>query len=179
MCWTNEYGYNGEPLWDNFLLRLSGQPQPTPTPEPTFEPHVYYKVCADGRGWLPEVKDTNDFAGIRGRAIRGVMVKVSAGAVRYRVHIKNKGWLPYVAGYNVSDNNNGFAGRTNLDMDVDAVEIYYFTPQGKPYKKACYQVSPINGNYYPVQYDNETTNGQDGYAGKIGKSIDRLLISLV
>lgn len=181
MCWTNEYGYHGEPKWNDFLLRLSGQPQPTPTPTPTptFDPHVYYRVCAEGRGWLPEVKDTNDYAGIRGRAIRGIMVKVSEGSVRYRVHIKNKSWLPYVTGYSISDENNGFAGVTHLDKDIDAVEIYYFTPQGEPYKKAKYQVSPVNGNYYAAQYDNETGKGQDGYAGVIGKAIDRLLVSIV
>ncbi len=39
--------------------------------------------------------------------------------------------------------------------------------------KAQYRVAPLGGNYYPWQYDNETGGGQDGYAGMIGKAIDR------
>lgn len=179
MCWTNEYGYSGERKWDDFLMRLSGQPTPQPTPQPSFHPDVYYKACCEGYGWLPEVRNTEDFAGIQGKAIRGIMVKVSQGAVRYRVHIKGGKWLPYVTGYSVSDSNNGFAGVTMLNKDIDAVEIYYFTPQGKPFKRAEYRVSAIGCGYYPPQYDNETGHGQDGYAGVIGKSIDRLSVSLV
>ena len=41
------------------------------------------------------------------------------------------------------------------------------------YLKAKYRVSPVSGNYYSYQYDNEKGNGQDGYAGVFGKAIDR------
>lgn len=175
--------YDAESMSSAIIKGLTGQvapqPQPTPQPQQTFNPHVLYRVYAEGRGWLDEVIDTTDYAGIKGRAIKGVMVRVTEGSVKYRVHIKGGNWLPYVTGYSVADANNGYAGTNNLGKDIDAIEIYYFTPQGKPYKKARYQVSPVNGNYYPAQYDNDTLNGQDGYAGVIGKSIDRLLVSLV
>lgn len=44
--------------------------------------------------------------------------------------------------------------------------------------KAKYRVSPVNKPYYDYQFDAETTNRQDGYAGSFGKSIDLLQIEL-
>ena len=34
----------------------------------------------------------------------------------------------------------------------------------------------VGGSYYPWQYDNETGNGQDGYAGAFGNAIGKLQI---
>ena len=121
------------------------------------------------------MKNLQDFAGIIGQAITDVAIKVSEGTVKYRVHIKGKGWLPYVTGYNTGDSANGYAGNGQA---IDAVEVYYFTPKGKTIRKAKYRVSPVKGNYWPWQYDNEKTNGQDGYAGAFGKTMDRLQIVL-
>ena len=57
---------------------------------------------------------------------------------------------------------------------IDAVEIYYYTPDGvTPLKKAKYRVAPTGKDYYSLQYDNEKTNGQDGYAGLFGKEIGK------
>ena len=66
---------------------------------------------------------------------------------------------------------------------IDAIEVYYNTPSDLKnslgyYLKAKYRVSPTGGNYYSYQYDNEKGNGQDGYAGMFGKSIDRVQIVL-
>lgn len=134
-----------------------------------------YKVFTADDGWLPEVINLNDFAGIRGHWIRNVAISVDTGTVKYRVHIKEKDWLPYVTGFNTSDHNNGYAGSGEV---IDAVEIYYQTPVNYAarfgYQKAQYRVSPVNGDYWPWQYDNETINGQDGYAGCLGQPIDRL-----
>ena len=55
---------------------------------------------------------------------------------------------------------------------IDAVEVIYYAPDGS-LQKAQYRVSPLNSGYYEWQYNNETTHGQDGYAGCFGKSIDR------
>lgn len=141
-------------------------------------PDVTYRVRANGK-WLPEVKNLSDYAGITGQAITDVAVKVSKGSVKYRVHIKGGDWLPYVTGYNISDSSNGYAGNGKA---IDAVEVYYSTPsdlvKSSGYYKAKYRVSPLNGNYYSYQYDNEKSSTQDGYAGSFGKSIDRLQIVL-
>ena len=53
---------------------------------------------------------------------------------------------------------NGWAGN---NLGIDLIEVYYYTPGDiRPYKKAKYKV-----NDYAWQYDNETKNGQEGYAG--------------
>ena len=41
-----------------------------------------------------------------------------------------------------------------------------------------YLVSPLKKGFYSYQYDTETTNGQDGYAGSYGKTIDRFQVLL-
>lgn len=151
---------------------------PTTTPTKTGIPDVIYKVRAGGK-WLPEVKNLTDYAGVVGKNITDVAIKVTKGSVKYRVHIKGGGWLPYVTGYNTADSVNGYAGNGKA---IDAIEVYYFTPgdlvKASGYYRAKYRVSPVGSSYYSYQYDNEKTNGQDGYAGYLGKTIDRLQISL-
>lgn len=141
-------------------------------------PVVTYKVKTGGK-WLPAVTDLNDYAGIKGKAITDVAIKVSKGSIKYRVHIKGGSWLPYVTGYNTNDSNNGYAGNGKA---IDAIEVYYTTPsdviKSVGYLKAKYRVSTLNNNYYNYQYDNEKSNNQDGYAGSFGKSIDRIQITL-
>ena len=79
-----------------------------------------------------------------GEAITDVAVKVSEGSVRYRVHVKDGGWLPYVTGCDISDDRNGYAGDRK---PIDAVEVYYDTPESVRrmygFLKAKYRVAPI------------------------------------
>ena len=57
-------------------------------------------------------------------------------------------------------------------MPIDRVEVYYYTPDNiRPFKKAKYKV-----NNYSWQYDNEKTNGQDGYAGVRGINVTKFQI---
>ncbi len=147
-----------------------------PRPSDVFAPHVKYKAYVKGKGWLPEVLDATDYAGICGKAITAFAVMVTEGSVRYRCHVKGGKWYPYVTGYSSADFNNGYAG--DMVSEIDAIEILYYTPHGKLEKRAKYRVSPLNRSYYSYQYDGETSNGQDGYAGSYGKSIDRIQICL-
>lgn len=166
--------------WDRFKAMVqeyldggSGAEASAPVAPPDTNVDVTYCVRAGGK-WYPEVKNLTDFAGVAGKAITDIAIRVSKGRVEYRVHVKGGGWLPKVSGYNLSDAVNGYAGN---GKEIDAVEVYYYTPGNiRPVKKAKYRVSPVKGNYYPWQYDNETTNGQDGYAGVFGKKIDRVQI---
>lgn len=132
-----------------------------------------YAVKAGGKIW-PEVTNLNDFAGLRGSAITDIAIKVNFGSVKYRVHIKGGGWLPWVTGYNWNDYRNGYAGD---GKPIDAIQVYYTTPSDfvkkYGYRKAQYRVSPINQNYYSWQFDTETGGGQDGYAGTFGVAMDR------
>ena len=73
--------------------------KPASAPKPTVTttkkvsyPTVTYKVRTGGK-WLPEVKNLEDYAGIKGQAITDIAIKVGKGSVKYRVHIKGGGWL--------------------------------------------------------------------------------------
>ena len=133
-----------------------------------------YTVKIEGGRILPAVTNLADYAGIRGKKITDIAIKCDKGTLWYQVHVLGGGWLPKVTGYNWNDHNNGYAGN---GKPIDAVRVYYNTPQdiarSNGFQKAQYKVSPVNGNYYSWQYDNETGNGQDGYAGCFGKAIDR------
>lgn len=134
--------------------------------------NIYYRVKTQKHGWLPEVRNLEDYAGWEGSPITGVAMKVDKGSIKYRVHIKGQGWLPYVTGYNTGDYNNGYAGNGGV---VDAVEAYYYTPSDiRPFKRVKYSV-----NAYPWQYDNEKSNGQDGYAGVFGVTATKLRMEIV
>ncbi len=136
----------------------------------TLNVNVYYKIYAGGN-WYSEVKNLEDYAGDNKNPIKAIAVKTDNGSIKYRVHIKNGDWYPYVTGYNLSDAINGYAG--DCQNDIDAIEIYFTTPDGYQYKKAKYRLAPIGKDYYSWQYDNETTNHQDGYAGSFGTSFGR------
>ena len=124
--------------------------------EKITKPDIFYRVCCDGV-WLPEVKNLEDYAGLKGKAITDIAIKVSEGKVWYQVHTKS-GWLP-------------------------KVRVYYTTPQNiaeslNKYLVAKYKVSAISKEYFDWQHDDQTSNGQDGYAGLFGNNIDRVLLVL-
>lgn len=134
-------------------------------------PDAIYRVRAGGK-WYPAVKNLSDYAGVIGIPITDVAVKFSYGKWKYRVHVKSsKKWLPWVTKCDITDDINGYAGN---HKEIDAIQIVY---EGD--LRAKYRVSPVKKDYYPWQYDIETTKGQDGYAGSFGKSIDRLQVTVV
>ena len=160
--------------WDRFINAIqnklnggtSGQPSTS-----NKEVNVYYQVKTQKHGWLPIVRNNEDYAGWENSPITDVAIKVDKGSVKYRVHVKGGQWLPYVTGFDSNDYNNGYAGNSK---PIDAIEVYYYTPSDiRPYKKAKYKV-----NNYPYQYDNEKTNGQDGYAGVFGVTATKFEITI-
>ena len=75
-----------------------------------------YRVKANGI-WLPEVIGRNDYAGYsNGYGITDIAI---SGA-KYRVHVKEGKWLPWVNGYNIKDYKNGYAGNGKY---IDAIQI--------------------------------------------------------
>ena len=156
--WT----YHGKLKWIDY----TDEPKPTPSDR---QVNVYYKVRTQKHGWLPEVKNLNDYAGWEGSPITDIAIKVDKGSVRYQVHVKGGNWLGWVTGYNTNDWINGYAGN---GKPIDAIRVYYNTPNDiRPYKKAKYKV-----NNYDWQYDDETKNGQDGYAGVYGVDVKEFRI---
>lgn len=163
----------GELMGMNIDVSVS-MPQESAVASSTPTIYFKYRVRTKEDGWLPEVINLADYAGIPGHAITDISIGVDRGSLWYQVHVKGGGWLPTVSGYNINDYNNGYAGNGQV---IDAVRVYYNTPADYAaqygYQKAQYRVSPLNGNYWPWQYDNETGAGQDGYAGAFGQAMDR------
>jgi len=135
--------------------------------------NVSYAVRTIKSGWLPFVKNLEDFAGVGGQQITDIAVKVDKGSIWYQVHIKGGGWLDPVSGCDINNLQSGYAGN---GQPIDAVVVYYTTPSGETIKKAKYRVAPVGANYYSWQYDNEKGSGMDGYAGAFGTGLDRLQI---
>lgn len=194
--WTG-WGANGKDasIWNSFKTAIGGKvsssnsnssaasvsrPSTNSSNTSSKKPTITfkYKVKAGGK-WYPEVKNLNDYADVKGKAITDIAIGVDKGSVKYQVHVKDGAWLDNVTGYNINDAKNGYAGNGKT---IDAVRVYYNTPSDYAkkygYQKAQYRVSPINGNYYDWQYDNEVNKakGLDGYSGCFGKEIDRFQI---
>lgn len=149
--------------------------------------NIPFDYCSrvEGGSWLGFVnRNADNYAGISNMYMTGLAITCKNGRFRYRVHLLNGGWLPYVFSNNFdfNDDNEGYAGFN--DEPIDAVEIYYYTSDDylsayHQYLKAKYRVcSMYEKNYYEWQYDNETTKGQDGYAGKFGHPITKLQLIL-
>lgn len=150
--------------------------------------NVVYQAQIDGDYWLPQVINDEDYAGIRGRNITGITLSTDIGYAVYRVY-SNGRWLAYVDSRNsdISDYYNGYAGN---GYSIEAVEVYYYTPDTllyneaphyqafteNGYKYAYYRVSTTGNDYFPYQTDNERNDGQDGYAGIYGRKVDRFQI---
>lgn len=150
--------------------------------------NVIYQAQIDGDYWLPQVINDEDYAGIRGRNITGITLSTDIGYTVYRVY-SNGRWLAYVDSRNsdISDYYNGYAGNGH---SIEAVEVYYYTPDTllyneaphyqafteNGYKYAYYRVSTTGNDYFPYQTDNERNDGQDGYAGIYGRKVDRFQI---
>lgn len=166
---TNDTSKVGTRRCDLYSGEINGYFRPNWNNPPVKCPDAIYRVRAGGK-WYPAVKNLEDYAGVIGTPITDVAVKFSEGTCKYRVHVKGGKWLPWVTGYNLNDDNNGYAGDKKV---IDAIQIVY---NGK--YKAQYRVSPVGSNYYSYQNNIEKTNGQDGYAGSYGTSIDRLQIKL-
>ena len=168
--------------WDGILECINtevvpGTEQPAADPIPELSEVIHFKYRAKTKedGWLPEVINLSDYAGIPGHEITDIAIGVDVGSLWYQVHTIKGKWLPPVTGYDINDFENGYAGD---GTPIDAICVYYITPDGYVknygyYQKAQYRVSPVDEPYFDWQYDNEKTNGQDGYAGMFGKPIDR------
>ena len=133
--------------------------------------NVYYRVKTQKHGWLPEVKNLEDYAGWENSPITCLAVKVDKGSIKYRTHVKGGKWLGWITKYDINDFNYGYAGN---NKPIDAIQIYYYTPNDiRPYKKAKYKV-----NDYDWQYDTETSGNQDGYGGLIGVNATKIQITI-
>ena len=150
--------------WTRFLNMIQEKMGEKPS---SNNVNVYYRVKTQKHGWLPEVKNLEDYAGWQGSPITDVAIRVDKGSIKYRVSPKGQNFLPYVTGYNTKDSINGYAGN---GKPIDRIEVYYYTPNDiRPYKKIYYRANGL-----PWQSDNDKNSKMDGYAGIIGQNITKL-----
>ena len=173
-------GYNG---WKKSSSTNSNtKPSGTSSKTEVTAPSIYIQGVADK--WLNVAK--NGVTGTTGKPLVGFAVKVDKGSIWYQAHNKGGGWLGKVTGWNYKDYKNGYAGSGNpaeKGNAIDGIKIYYKTPQDivnkYGYYRAAYRVHIAGGGWLNWQYDTETSNGQDGYAGIFGRAIDKIEVKLV
>ena len=170
--------------YNNWSKSSGGTTPVTPTPTQD-KPSISIQGVANGK-WLGVIKNGTDYSGIFGKALVALAAKVSKGTIEYSVHLTNGRWLGNVTGWNYKDYINGYAGSGNpaeKGKAIDAIKMNYKTPSDVVskygYYKVAYRVHILGGDWLDWQYDVETTNGQDGYAGIFGKTIDAVEAKLV
>ena len=173
-------GYNGWKAGTPINSATTPSTPSTSAPSISKYPKVTYRGRFNGQ-WGKEVIDLNDFVGIDNVPLTDIAIKAAEGKVVYQVHVEGGNWLPAVSGYDINDSKNGYAGN---GRPIDGIKVYYESPASViskfGYLKARYRVSVLNTpNYYSFQYDTETSNKQDGYAGSFGKVIDKFQMKLV
>ena len=137
----------------------SGQSGPSSN---TPVPDVIYQVYTKSSGWLPNVKNTEDYAGLPNQRIRCVYANLTKGSLMYRVHTLNGRWLPWVT------DREDYAGLYGSDIDCVCVKL----EDNSNYSVQC-RVAPVGGDYYPWVTDN------NDYAGVYGMPVDRLQIRII
>lgn len=155
--------------WDRFIKMIEDKLNPPKN----NKVNVYYRVKTQKHGWLPEVKNLEDYAGWDNSPITCLAVKVDKGSIKYRVHVKGGKWLGWITKYDINDYNYGYAGN---NKPIDAIQIYYYTPDDiakkSGYKKAKYRV-----NNLPWMYDTEPDASGDTFAGIIG--VDAVKVEII
>ena len=132
---------------------------------------VKYKVYT--KKWLTEVVDCNDdnedgYAGIQGKNMTALIAKPTKGTLKYRVHLVDGNWLPWVENYT------DYAGIRG--KNIDAVQMQLLNVTGYDVQ---YRVSPsANKGWYSWCTGLSDATG-DGYAGVFGKPIDCIQCKIV
>ena len=111
------------------------------------KPDIYYQVYTEQSGWLPKVKNLDDYAGEDGEAIKGIRVFLDGDTLAVETHQMSNG-------------------------SIDKLTIY----AGKHTVRYRVRVLG-QSNYLDYMENKKDTGGSsDTYAGESGKSIDRLQI---
>lgn len=148
----------------------------TPSNNDKEKVDVIYQVYTNK--WLPEVtnyniKTPNGYAGIIGQSIRGIAIKSLKGNLKYRVHIKNGGWLSWISQCNTNDWSKGCAGLKTKNIDAIQMDL-----EGLDGYKIKYRVCTTNGASYLDWVEGYNNVDSNGYAGIFGRTIERLQISI-
>ena len=126
---------------------------------------VTYQVYDTVSGkWLPNVVDTQDYAGVYGHSISAVYASLSSGNITYRVHVKGGSWLSAVT------NRSDYAGITSKPIDG----LMMTTNTGKTIHYRVHLKS--SNSWLPYVTGYSTSDSNNGYAGIFGQEIDAIQV---
>ena len=156
---------------------LSGVKSLVSTQSASKKPDVIYQVYADGK-WWGEIKNynninSNGYAGVIGKEISGIRVKLSNGKkTTVRSHISGKAknnWLSAITKWNnTSDGYSGWKGK--------ATDCIAMKADGHTLK---YRVHVKGGEWLGWISKYDINNYDNGLAGIYGKPIDAIQIMVV
>lgn len=166
-----------EKLWlSEFKNKLTNSTDTTTITTKTSNSEIaaQYRIKTLNRGWTQPVAAPNTAYNVND-AITAIAIGVQKGTknYKYRVHLVTGKWLPWVTGYDINNHNNGYAGDGKTMIDL--VQVQY---NGNGHK-VRYRIAPPSKGYYDYQYETETTNGQDGYAGVKGQAFTKFSLEIV
>lgn len=153
-------------LYDEGLISGSKADSDKKDPEPC--PDITYQVHTAGGSWLPNVKNTSDYAGLENRPIDGIRASVSRGHIRYRVRLIGGTWLPWVTD---REDYAGIYGR-----QIDCVQMELTGAEGYTVQ---YRVSTAKSTGYLEWVKHYNNLNVDGYAGLRGVAVDKLQCRIV
>lgn len=138
------------------------------------KPDVIYQVYAGGK-WWGEIKNynttnSNGYAGVYGKEITGLRVKLSNGkTVTVRSHIKGGSWLSAITKWDNTDN--GYSGIKGKPIDCVAMKASGCTLK--------YRVHVKGGGWLGWISKYDINDYDKGLAGAYGKSIDAIQIQVI
>ena len=165
--WASACTYNGDYLmWQYGTGKVDGigtavdmnylyennesNPLPdNPKTDDVIKPEITYQVFTDTSGWLPTVRNLEDYAGIDGQPIKGIRVYLNGDTLAVQTH--------QLANGNI-DKLTIFAGKNTIRYRVRVIGA---------------------SDYFSwMENKKDTGGGSDTFAGEAGKSIDRIQITV-
>ena len=175
--WGAGSGYTFLGFIYNPAVSDSGTTASTGNTATAEKPDVMYQVYAGGKWWGVitnyNTKDSNGYAGVFGKEISGIRVKLSNGkTVTVRSHISGKSKTDWLAAITKWDNTgNGYSGWMGKPTDCIAMKA-----EGCTLK---YRVHVKGGGWLGWISKSDITDYQNGLAGVYGKPIDAVQIAVV
>lgn len=147
-----------------------------PVAKPVVKPDVIYQAYVDGK-WLSEIKNYNNtntkgYAGILGKEISGLRVKLSNGkTITIRSHISGKPksiWLSEIAKWD--NTSKGYSGIKGKGIDCVSMKADGY--------KIKYRVHVKGGEWLSWISKYDIGDSKNGVAGIYGKPIDAIQIAV-
>lgn len=142
-------GISGNVDMNYFYTNFNSQDKNNSTSSNATLPDVFYQVYTDKSGWLPVVKNLEDYAGKDGEKIKGIRIFVDGDTVAVETHQLNNG-------------------------SIDKLRIY----AGKHAVKYRVRINGGIGYLDWMENKKDTGGSDDDYAGISGKAIDRVQITI-